>query len=171
MIQIKNPTRKLTRLTKQGVQENPLLDQASTKERNRGRIEERILQVYEAQKELKEGWAGLQTIMTLRRIRETKEKKTDVTHYYISSLENKDAKFYLDIIRKHWWIENKLHYVKDVVLKEDSTKFATYGRLKKNAIYRNIAINCIKNKGEPSVKYALEKCANNIQRCWEILRT
>jgi len=64
-----------------------------------------------------------------------------------------------------------LHYVKDVILKEDQTSFKTYDRFKKNAIYRNIIFNFFKLNGLKSVKQALEKCANNMELCTKLIRT
>jgi predicted transposase YbfD/YdcC len=150
-----------------------LLDQAQTEEVNRGRVELRILKIYEAQSALRTEWAGLKRIISLRRIRIDKStgKESDSTHYYISSLSSNDALLYLDLIRKHWWIENKLHYVKDVILGEDRISFGTYDRLKKNALYRNVTMNFLKLNGFSSIKYALEKCVNNIKLCCKILRT
>lgn len=52
-------------------------------------------------------------------------EKTDETHYYISSLnfdEKYIAKKILHIIRSHWNIENKLHWVLDVVYSQDRTQ-------------------------------------------------
>ena len=45
-------------------------------------------------------------------------KQTKKTRYYISSLPGDPEKL-LHIVRRHWAIENELHCVLDVALKED----------------------------------------------------
>jgi predicted transposase YbfD/YdcC len=46
-----------------------------------------------------------------------KEHKTD--RLYISDLENNCAVYFAAGLRSHWGIENKLHYAKDVSMRED----------------------------------------------------
>jgi len=158
-------------LVKECTQTNIPISSKITKEVNRGRKEQRILCLYEPNEVLKTERAKLKKVISVRRIREYKNTVSDCTHYYITSLKSNDAKLYLDIIRKHWWIENKLHYVKDVVLKEDLTSFNTYDRFKKNAVYRNVIFNCFKLNGLKSIKLAIEKCAGNIELCLKLIRT
>lgn len=47
------------------------------------------------------------------------EKSTE-TRYYISSLNNLDQFAYA--VRKHWSIENQLHWSLDVIFREDSSR-------------------------------------------------
>lgn len=118
--------------------------------------------MYKVPAKLTNEWPSIKRVITIRRIRKTKENESDCIHYYISSLTSNSSKLFLDIIRKHWWVENKLHHVKDVVLNEDNTKFRTFDRYKKNAVFRNIAFNFLKLLGFKSIKYGMEKCANNV---------
>ena len=90
--------------------------EAATEEKNRGRFEQRILRIYDVPNVIKEGWPSVGKIITVRRIRTEKGKTTDSLHYYITSLKSNDPMLYLGLIRRHWWVENKLHYVKDVCL-------------------------------------------------------
>lgn len=79
-------------------------------------------------------WPGIKsfgTITVRRTILATGETSTE-TRCFISSLE-KDALTQLHIIRKHWSIENNLHWQLDVSFNEDDTK------MKKNQLL-NIAI-------------------------------
>ena len=41
------------------------------------------------------------------------------SHYYLSSLDWSASQF-AEVIRGHWLIENRLHWVKDVTLNEDN---------------------------------------------------
>ena len=171
IIQVKHRRKRLTKLLKECIKDNEPISKGETKERNRGRKEHRILCLYEPNEELTTQWAGLKKVISIRRIRTYKNSVTDSTHYYITSLKSNDSKLYLEMIRKHWWIENKLHYVKDVILREDSTSFKTYDRIKRNAVYRNVILNCFKLNGLKSIKQAIEKCAGNIELCVKLIRT
>lgn len=168
---MKKPQRWLTRWAKQSVEEQEAISTEETKEKNRGRKEQRILSMYEPNELLKQKWPSVKRVLSVRRIRTEKDQTTDVIHYYVTSIKQAKASSYLKLIRKHWWVENKLHYVKDVILAEDRTKFANYDRTKKNALYRNIVFNCIKFSGRKSIKYTLEKCAGDINLILELFRT
>ena len=171
MIQVKNSTFGLTKKAKALASKEQPIRKIITKEINRGRLEHRILELYKPNGKEFDEWSNLNRIITIRRIRKDSSKQTDGTHYYITSLKTNNAKQLLEIIRQHWWVENKLHWVKDVIMGEDSTKFDTNDRFKMNSLYRNVAFNCLKLSGHKSIKYGKEKCANDVGKCLELLRT
>lgn len=63
-------------------------------------------------------------------VRETKEE----TEYFIASHKDarqRGARFFLDVAREHWAIENKLHHVKDRSMDEDRIRMGgAYARIK-----------------------------------------
>jgi predicted transposase YbfD/YdcC len=61
------------------------------------------------------------------------------------------ASEFADGIRGHWGIENRLHWVKDVVLKEDSSRIRTGHAPANFQIIRAIAINLIRRNGYDSI--------------------
>ena len=69
-------------------------------------------------------------------------KTSAETSFYLSTRPI-DANHAVDAIRKHWRIENKLHYTRDVTLREDAS------RIRKNpgvfARMRSIAYNILRN--------------------------
>ena len=65
------------------------------------------------------------------------------TRYYISSLES-DAQRFLQAIRSHWGIENRVHWVLDVSFREDESRVRT-GNVPGNlAIVRHMAPNLLR---------------------------
>jgi len=93
-----------------------------TREKEHGRIEKRE---YRLLKDLSwlpeaEDWAGLCSVgMVTSTV--TKGGTTSAqTRYYISSLNNIDQFAYA--VRKHWSIENQLHWCLDVVFHEDASR-------------------------------------------------
>ena len=70
----------------------------------------------------KKNWRDLSAVIRVRSSRDfldkTKEKE-EATRYYITSLPFKKQEKMIEAIRKHWSIENQLHYKLDVGLHED----------------------------------------------------
>ena len=68
-----------------------------------------------------EQWAGLKTIVLVRRVRHLWNKITRETMIYLTSLPC-DAARIGRAIRTHWGIENQLHWVLDVTWEEDKSR-------------------------------------------------
>ena len=89
------------------------------------RIEERFLT---SSDELKcySDWAGLDQVFELTRTIVTKKtgEVSKETVYGITSLSPEEAspKRLLDLVRSHWHIENKVHWVRDVTFDEDRSQ-------------------------------------------------
>ena len=111
-----------------------------------GRIEKRTCEVidYLDFLDTKKQWNSLKTIVRITS--ERTDKKTDKTsleiRYYISSLES-DAKLHNESIRKHWSIENNLHWCLDVVMKEDGQLNYTGNSAENMNIIKKMALGLI----------------------------
>ena len=122
-----------------------LYEIASTSEKSRDRYEKRTCFVFKdvSWLEQKGEWAGLKSIIAIRREVDKKGTKTSETSYYISSLETQAEKF-LKIVRSHWEIE-ALHWCLDVVFNEDACLIQnTNAQLNLN-IWRKFALTIHKN--------------------------
>jgi predicted transposase YbfD/YdcC len=76
-------------------------------------------------------------------LRTIKGKKTSESRYYFSS-RKASAKEFAGWIRGHWSIENPLHWVLDVIFKEDEAQAKT-GFIDENmALFRRLSMNIIK---------------------------
>ncbi len=126
-----------------------------SEEINHGRLEKRTVLVSDQIDFLpqKNAWKGLQTIICVHSERIIKGKKSQEDRYYISSLPplTKDI---ASFIRKHWGIENKVHWILDVAFREDNQK-AKAGHLSENfSLLRRIALNYLKQ--DKKVKAGIE---------------
>ena len=74
-------------------------------------------------------WPGLGQVCCLERTRWRKGRETVERAYAITSLtpERADAALLLVIWREHWGIENRLHWVRDVVFGEDQSQVNRVG--------------------------------------------
>lgn len=103
---------------------------AETIDIGHGRIERRRLQTSTMLNEYV-NWPGVRQVFQLeRRVVEKKTGEvTTQTVYGITSLseEEADAEQLLAFVRHHWHIENKSHWVRDVIFDEDARKYAKAG--------------------------------------------
>ena len=90
-----------------------------------------------------EGWADVQTIVRVQRERHFADKTEQETSYYISSLPP-NASVILNAIRSHWGIENSLHWVLDVVFREDASRIRKDNSSQNIGVLRKIALNILK---------------------------
>jgi len=110
----------------------------------------------------RENWSGLRSIAMLVSTRMVAGKETQKTRYYISSLPA-DPKRLLHIVRRHWAIENELHWVLDVALKEDHSRVRKDQAPENLAVLRHIALNLLKQ--EKTAKGGIH--AKQLQAAWK----
>ena len=88
-------------------------------------------------------WSSLQAIGMVKSTVEEKGKKTEETRYFITSLT--DIEIFAKAVRKHWGIENSLHYCLDVTFNEDTNRTRKDNSAENFAVVRHIALNVLKN--------------------------
>ena len=114
-----------------------------------GRVETRIVRVISEMKWFKKEhskWPDLKSIVAITAKRELKEKTTEETRYFITSLDASNPKKLGDVARAHWGIENNLHWVLDQAFDEDSQRNRVGNSAGNFAIIRHIALNLLKSE-------------------------
>lgn len=102
-------------------------------------------------------WENLRSIAMIESEREVGGKTTKEKRYYISS-HGADAKYIGQSIRAHWGVENKLHWVLDVVCGEDNSRIRTHNAPAVMAIFRRWSLNILRqNKDKISLRRKQEK--------------
>ena len=117
-------------------------------DKGHGRIEHRQCWVINPEKQLAcfsdlKKWSSLNSILMIKTKRELKEKTTEDVRYYISSCVA-PAETMLNIVRKHWQVENNLHWTLDVTFREDESRIRKDAGPENYAIIRHIALNVLR---------------------------
>jgi len=136
------------------------LDTDSDADKGHGRIEERTVTVSR-----QVDWLGgdrrfpgelrlpgATTIIRVKSRTELKDHERGDTRYYISSAAL-SARQAADAVRGHWGIENRLHWVLDVVFNDDQSRLRKGNGAKNMAVVRHFAINLLRQaKDKRSLK-------------------
>jgi predicted transposase YbfD/YdcC len=97
---------------------------------------------------------GLKAIAMVEAVVEDKAtgKSTTARRFYISSLAF-DQVFFAKAVRAHWGVENRLHWVLDVVFHDDLMRLRTQSGPKNMATVKHMALNLIKSApGKSSIR-------------------
>lgn len=94
-------------------------------------------------------WAGLQSLVMVEAERHTGGEVVSQRRYYLSSLPAEtpeDAARLLGAVRSHWGIENAVHWVLDVVFREDESRVREgHGGANLSAL-RHLALNLLRRR-------------------------
>lgn len=151
------------------------LDQARQFDHERSRIERREVKVFDAAPVLAsltepDGWPP-RIAAVIRVHRDTEcfdtrtgdwKRRTETAYYVATHLHS--AEVFAHVIRGHWGIENRNHYVRDVTLKEDAS------RIRRNpgifARLRSFTLNILRKNQVTNVSEALfdnALCLDNLR--------
>ncbi len=133
----------------------------------KGRRKHRKVEVYRAQGRQKEKWSGLSTFLKVTRWGTRQGQAYERVGYYISDLRLRAEEFEAGI-RRHWSVENNLHWTKDVVFGEDKSRVRLGNGPAILSLLRSFAIGALAKTGEPTTK-AMRMVANKPQKIIELL--
>ena len=132
-------------------------------EKTRNRLIHRVVEVFSPPLNLDSNWIGVKSVIKIFRsgIRGNHDYASDSPTYYISSL-SPTSSLIPQGIRRHWNIENRLHWVKDVVTQEDTSP-QLKGKASTNiSLLKSWAINLLRVHGFDSITEALDYMSNNL---------
>jgi predicted transposase YbfD/YdcC len=122
-------------------------DGAETAEDAHGRHEERYTTVIYDPQGLPPEWPDVAAVILVGREREVQGERTDTAHYYITSLRGTAAEL-ANLIRRHWSVENELHWCLDVAFREDANKTAAGHAGANLGLIRRVAASLLKQDTE-----------------------
>jgi predicted transposase YbfD/YdcC len=135
---------------------------ARTVDIGHGRIEQRNITTSEALVGYSD-WPGLAQVFELGRhviLQKTGEERAEVV-YGVTSLSSERATpaRVLDLVRGHWHIENKLHWVRDVTFDEDRSQVRCGSIPQVMAALRNTVIGLLRWAGHTNIAAACRRLA------------
>jgi predicted transposase YbfD/YdcC len=130
------------------------ISQDTTVDGDHGRIETRTTTVIHDVKWLQDRhkWPGLKGVVIVESRRETNGKVEQETRYYITSLVMLAA-LLGPVVRSHWSIENSLHWVLDMVLRDDECRVRTDNAAANFTTLKHMALNLLRRPpGKQSIR-------------------
>jgi predicted transposase YbfD/YdcC len=121
------------------------LSKFSTTNSGHGRQEARIVYALPASGWHWTEWRDIRSFVMVERIRQTAKTTSTETHFYLSSLKP-DAKLVAEAIRAHWGIENGLHWMLDVVFREDDQRIRDQRGAENFAVLNRLALMLLRNE-------------------------
>ena len=118
-------------------------------------------------------WPALAQVGRLTSLRRRKGQTTIETSYIITSLSPEPATpaQLLALVRGHWGIENRLHWVRDVTFDEDRCQIRTGAAPQVMAALRNLVIGLFRRSGLRNIAAALRTHAWHAQRAIALVAT
>lgn len=111
-----------------------------------GRHEERYVTVIENPTGLPDTWRDVAAIVQVNRERTVNGNTVSTTHYYLTSLRG-PAAVLGRLIRRHWAIENELHWTLDVTFGEDANRTRDRNASANLGVVRRTAIALLQQEG------------------------
>jgi len=145
---------------------------AVEEDRAHGRIEKRSLRVRPVPVNAPlPGFPSAQQMIMVIRERSTLQGETigkPEVAFAITNLSRKDARprALARMLRDHWHIENRLHYVRDVTYREDLSRVRTGSGPRVMASLRNLAISVHRLHGETNIAHATRDCCQKSSRAF-----
>lgn len=160
LVQLKGNQPTLQAHAQQQTLQPPVLTESSDDIGRRNRIERRTVKVWPLPAGFgSEPWHGrFHTLVQVERHIERFEtqsaewRTSNESSLYLSDLPH-DGIEWGDTIRRHWHIENRLHWVRDETLGEDSSRIRSNPGI--FALLRSFALNILRFNAETNIRQAL----------------
>lgn len=105
----------------------------------------------------RKNWKGLKTIVMIERERVVGDKTSSEKAYYLTS-HAPDAEQLGDFARRHWSIENELHWTLDVTFDEDGSRIRDRNGAMNLALLRKLALALLKREqSDPRKSLAMKR--------------
>lgn len=143
---------------------NQPIRQYQDTEKTRDRLIQRIIEVFEPPKDIDPQWSGINCVVKVFRqgIRGQQPYQSKEPTYYICSLSAYSSAIPKGV-RNHWHIENRLHWIKDVIFQEDiSPRLNGFASINLS-ILKSWVINLLRSQGYDSITEGISYLSHNLK--------
>jgi|LakMenEpi03Aug12_release.lakeMendotaPanAssembly.Ray.scaffolds.fasta_scaffold51339_2 predicted transposase YbfD/YdcC len=130
-------------------------------EQSKGRKVQRLVEVFTPPTNIDSGWKNVQSVIRVTRSGERDGKAYSTLSYYLSSLAPTSERI-AKVIQGHWQIENRLHWVKDVIFDEDNSPQRAGNAPINLSIIKTWVLSVFRIHGFESIKAAIDQISHNI---------
>jgi predicted transposase YbfD/YdcC len=122
-----------------------------SRDKSHGRYVIRTTSVFNGQQIGHINYPHIKSFIKVERIGYRGDKEYNQTLYYISS-KRLDAEMFAKRIQEHWLIENQVHWVKDVIFREDKSRIKNKEVAGKFSLLITLILNVYRSWGFISIK-------------------
>lgn len=145
-------------------------DEDEQAEDGHGRHEERCVTVLYDPAGLPADWPDVAAVVLVGRERRANGKSSSTAHYYLTSLGGTAAELG-QRVRRHWAVENELHWTLDVTFREDANRTRADYAGANLGLVRRVAVSLLKqDPGKGSVPTKRLKAAWDVDYLEQVLR-
>lgn len=173
IVQVKENQKKLLRSCEETAVRGSAADVWVSREpKGRNRKERRTVRVFHTLRHfsapVKAQWSRyVDAVIEVTRVKKTFDtalkawtKHTEVAYYVATAVLS--ARVCGEAIRRHWWIENTNHYVRDVSLNEDASRIRV--NPDRMVVMRSFALNALRANRVKNVKQTLYENALSLEK-------
>jgi predicted transposase YbfD/YdcC len=172
IVQVKENQKKLLRSCEETAARGRAADAWVSRNKARNRKEKRVVRVFHTLRHfnasVRAQWGrSVEAAIEVTRIKKTFDtalkvwtKHTEVAYYVATAALT--ARVCGEAIRRHWWIENKNHRVRDVSLREDASRIRV--NPDRMVVMRSFALNALRANGVKNVKRTLFENALSLEK-------
>jgi len=135
---------------------------------SKGRKVQRLVEVFVPPVNIDSRWKNVQSVIRVTRSGERDGKPYSTLSYYFSSLPPKSERI-AKVIRGHWQVENRLHWVKDVIFDEDKSPQRAGNAPINLSIIKTWVLSVFRLHGFESIKGAIDQFSHKIPAMWSLL--
>lgn len=171
VIQVKGNQPNLFSEIQRVIVEQEPIDTFTEEEKNHGRHSIWTVMVFNAiQNEKTSEWKNIRRLIHVHKQTFSKKGESHSNRLYISDLFTTDAAFFHEGIRRHWTIENMLHWVKDVIHREDKNQIRKKNGPVNAAVFSSIAINITRKNGFQSITEGILNFSANVNELFKLIK-
>ncbi|MDT0633312.1 ISAs1 family transposase [Rubrivirga sp. F394] len=145
------------------------LSVSDTTERTRGRVVRRVVEVY-APPAWHDDWPEVGRVVRVTRSGVRDGEAYERTGLYVTSRTDGAARL-AEVVRWHWHVENRVHWCKDALQREDTGGVRSKAGAAVLSLIRGVTLSVLRHNGEWSPTAARSRLASRVREMLSILRT